>query len=288
VLIEVYVMSNIAEPDDINLRKLLDKSIELANLSDDMCQDVEFKFIDDDQTLMALAFVSKETDLLRSLCTLIENKHHRDGQLIARSMLEGLGHLLLASKDPNYAHKWRAYVFVADFKLILEKEGKHEVVDPLYKLHIIKQLDTEGKQFYSTKARKALQDDQALLPDPYKNENKWAGMDIAAIYKRLERQEIYDSAYRDMSGWVHWGISGLTKAIDFKDTNIQYKSQLSDVTARNTLIVGFEAMWEAARVLNSFLIKTKKAHLVPRFDKNLSKLLDDYRNAGFTLSFIKI
>lgn len=105
VLIEVYVMSNIesTELDDIHLRKLLSISNELANLSDEMCQDVKFDFIDDDQTSMALCFVSKETDLLRSLCTLIKNNHHRDGQLIARSMVEGLGHLLLASSDSNYA-----------------------------------------------------------------------------------------------------------------------------------------------------------------------------------------
>ena len=107
------------------------------------------------------------------------------------------------------------------------------------------------------------------------------------LYKRLKRQRIYDLAYRDMSGWVHWGISGLTKVIDFKDTNIRYQSQSSQVTASNTLIVGFESTWEAARVLNSFLSKTKKAPLVPKFNKNLGKLLDDYRSAGFKLSFIE-
>ena len=78
-------------------------------------------------------------------------------------------------------HKWRAYAIVADFKLILKKEANDETVDPAYKSRIIKQLDNEGKQFYSKKARTALQNKEALPPDPYNNENNWAGIDVASI-----------------------------------------------------------------------------------------------------------
>lgn len=62
----------------------------------------------------------------------------------------------------------------------------------------------------------------------------------------------------------------------------------SQVIGLNSLIAGFESMWEVARVLKSFLSRTDKAHLESEYDERLMKLLYKYKIAGFELNFIKI
>jgi len=178
-----------------------------------MCEDLGHDFITNDQILMALCFVSKEADLLKSLCILIESHQDRDGQLIARYMVEGLTHLLLASKDPKHAHKWRAYALVHDFKLIQEKDAKHETFDESYRSEIVERLKTEGEQFYKDKAKKALKAGKLLPQDPYRNENVWAGINVADICDQLNRRDLYDFAYKDISKWVHWSLPGIVSAL---------------------------------------------------------------------------
>lgn len=94
---------------------------------------------------MALCFVSKQMEHLRSVCMLIAVGRDRDAALIARSMVEGMGLLLWAARKPTERPLlWRSSVWVEEWCQLQTKEAPGEDIETSRKLDIQAQLDRYG------------------------------------------------------------------------------------------------------------------------------------------------
>jgi hypothetical protein len=68
---------------------------------------------DDHLGFMTLCFVSKQVEHLRSICVLVDAGRDRDAGLLARPMVEGLGLLLWAARQPCIRPlQWRGLAWV--------------------------------------------------------------------------------------------------------------------------------------------------------------------------------
>src|SRR3989339_687799 len=87
-----------SERDIPTLRLFVDRLFLLANeaMHTHICYDEA-----DHLAFMSLSFVSKQIDHLKTIRILVDMGQHKDAELIARSMIEGLFLLLWAARDPS-------------------------------------------------------------------------------------------------------------------------------------------------------------------------------------------
>lgn len=109
--------------------------------------------------VMALSFVAKQSEHLRSVRALIRISAHRDALLIARTMLEGLGRLLWAfNRRPERTDLWLWYGAILDWRRTLRNEQAGMIVDAREKAELKRYVDQHGPNYYREKVRKAIDD----------------------------------------------------------------------------------------------------------------------------------
>lgn len=172
---------------------------------------------DDGADVMALAFVTKQTEHLRSVRALIDIDAHRDALLIARTMLEGLGRLSWAFKEkPERTELWLWYGAILDWRQIQKNEKDGIAVDPQEKTELKAYVTTHGSAYVRAKVSKALAaaeangTDYQIPDDPWGND--WTKFDVRSMFVEVGMEDLYDRSYRDASEWVHWGPRAMLRA----------------------------------------------------------------------------
>ena len=152
---------------------------------------------DDHLGFMTLSFVSKQMEHLRSICILVDAGRDRDAGLIARVMVEGLGLLLWAARQPaTRPLQWRGYAWVVDWRLVRQMEQSGVQIDPSRMSQIDRQLKTLGSIMFSTKAQKAHQAGNSLPTDPCR---RWRDLKTHDVLTEVAGERLYETIYRDTS-----------------------------------------------------------------------------------------
>ena len=252
-----------SERDIPTLRLFVDRLFLLANeaMHTHICYDEA-----DHLAFMSLSFVSKQIDHLKTIRILVDMGQHKDAELIARSMIEGLFLLLWVTHDPSTRPLlWRSYAIVEDFRLMRKKEQAGETIDSSHKQNIDEQLNIYGSQFFTNKARTAQKEGLPLPQDPYRK--NWTGKTIREICEEVEGVNLYEKIYCETSEWIHWTPRGLGSAIRRKGEMVHYYQQSTESEA-TALACAFQALLESLVLLDS--------HLNLGFSNNLKELRNTY------------
>ncbi len=173
---------------------------------------------EDGASVMALGFVTKQREHLRSVRILIDANAHRDALLIARTMVEGMGLLLWAfNQKPERTDRWYWYETVLDWHQTRENEEDGIVVDPQDKALLKAYLDKHGPKYYRPKVRKGLQAAERdgtvyeMPDDPW--ETKWTPTNVADMFDAVGGELSYKGIYRDASEWIHWSPRPILRAM---------------------------------------------------------------------------
>jgi hypothetical protein len=227
---------------------------------------------DDHLGFMTLCFVSKQVEHLRSICVLIDAGRDRDAGLVARAMLEGLGLLLWASSQPvTRPLRWRGYAWVEDWRLVQKRELSGEQVDPTWKSRIDQELKALGPIMYSENANKCLRAGKPLPDDPYM---KWTDVKAGKVLAEVGAMRLYKTIYRDTSGWGHWNVAAIGRAIERSDGGVRY-SETNPEMAAVALAAGFQALFESASQLDQHFTRGFASRLVQLRDAYLTQLGTD-------------
>ncbi len=169
---------------------------------------------------------------------------HRDVQLVARSMIEGLCQLKWAAGDPEVrAERWRLFGFVHDWRLMQRNLGAGKEVPPDTRHRIEQGLAAHGHLFEFTDAARRKQKGK----DPYMPH--WSGLSAYRICEAVKGQKLYDSGYTAFSDWHHWSPGGLLKAVKAEGQ----KRSFPEPTARDVLgahVVAFQCLFETMEQAN--------------------------------------
>ena len=194
---------------------------ELLALADGIMRHVRYSE-DDHFGFMALCFIGKQVDHMKSILVLDESP---DVVLIARSMIEGLCQLLWTVKDPcARGLQWRAYSYIQDWRVMEEKIAAGERVDRETHARIEEGIRLYGDQFLTSEARKKRTRGEPLPRDPYRK--SWTGHQVRQICEEVKGELLYLHLYRPFSDYHHWSPSGLGIAVKRQQNEVVYSSRL--------------------------------------------------------------
>ncbi len=218
--------------------------------------------------MMSILFLSKQMEHMISIIILVEKGQGRDSEIIARSMYEGLVQIRWAQQDPNdRALRWRSYLWVSLWRKLREKQKNGKQINPTTQNQVNQELQQYGKQFYTARAKRQLEESNSLPDDPYRD--NWFGKTLRQIANDVKGEPLYKGLYKPICQWVHWDPIALEKAIKTKGEETQYHSP-SYISSYNSLAFGFQCLYETADIVN--------AHLKKGFDEKLNDLKDRYIN----------
>jgi hypothetical protein len=221
---------------------------------------------DDHLGVMGICFLSKQYDHLEGVLLLQEHKH-RDAELIARSMLEGLALFLWASQKPNERpQQWREFGHVHNFRLLRQEQQLLKDLDPAHVARIEERVKALGDQFYSPRTFRALEKGEPLPDDPFTQD--WtAGLSVKEVFGKIESDRQLHKYYLRFSDWHHWSFAGLARALDTKGASIKYKSD-SELSSIQALAVGFQCLYQTCELVSQ--------HFGLNFESRLEQLKNDY------------
>lgn len=169
--------------------------------------------------VMALSFVTKQNEHLRSIRTLLSVGAHRDAQLIARTMIEGLGRLVWAFNNvPERTELWFWFGAIVDWRQTQKNEESGIPVPHLERTELKAYVEQHGPNYYRKGVRQKLQaskdaGDAFKLPDdPWAND--WTAVSLESMFAEIQATFLYDGIYRDTSEWVHWGPRSILRAME--------------------------------------------------------------------------
>lgn len=230
--------------------------------------------------LMVLVFFSKQSEHLESLLTLTESAPSRDTALVARSMLEGLAQLHWAHQQPEErAERWKAYAFVADWRLLRRKDEAGEPTDPHRRSFIQEGLQRYGDLFLTKKAKRVKQAGQPLPFDPY--HDTWTGKTGAVLIREAMGQRLYDFPYGRFVDWHHWNHHGILSPLSSLDNGLAY-SLHSFVMAASCLALGILVMEKTMEIADEQLrleISDRLDCLHDEYCQRLGPSVEDDRRA---------
>jgi len=220
---------------------------DLLALTDEIMQRVPYSE-DDHFGFMALYFISKQVDHMKSILMLDESP---DVVLIARSMIEGLCQLLWAAKDPGTRGlQWDAYTYIHYWRVMQEKIEAGEPVDKESRARIEKGIRLYGDQFLKSDARKKRTRGEPLPKDPYRK--SWTGHQVRQICEEVKGELLYLHLYRPFSEYHHWSPSGLCIAVKHQQNGVVYSSRLPQRTAA-ALTTAFHCLLQTVEVVDRHL-----------------------------------
>ncbi len=209
----------------------------------------------DGADVMALTFVEKQREHLRSVRLLLDAKQHHDAYLIARTMIEGMGRLLWAfRRTPERTDLWLRFGAVLDWRQIKSNEANGMVYTPEDKDQLKAFLDEHGPRYYTSKVRKAIADaEQAGTPyelpdDPW--DYKWTDTTVKKMFTEVEGDELYESVYGTSSEWVHWGVRSVLRATDTKERVTPGFTEVDWGLAVHALQLGCQSLLQSLEVLD--------------------------------------
>ena len=209
----------------------------------------------DGADVMALTFVEKQREHLRSVRLLLDAKQHRDAYLIARTMIEGMGRLLWAFKEtPERTDLWFRFGAVLDWRQIKSNEANGMVYTPEEKDKLRAYLDEHGPRYYTSKVRKAVADaEQAGTPyelpdDPW--DYKWTDTTVKQMFTEVEGDKLYESVYATSSEWVHWGVRSALRAADETEWGTSGFTEVDWGQAVHALQLGCQSLLQSLEVLD--------------------------------------
>lgn len=158
---------------------------------------------------MALSFVAKQREHLRSVRTLIAAGLHRDAQLIARTMLEAWGRLRWAfNQVPERTDQWFWFGAILDWRQMAKNKQDGIVVDPADEAALKPYVDQYGPNYFRKKIRDNIEKAQRdgteyTIPDDPWNKSEWTDTDLRSMLEELLEERLYDTFYRRTSEWGH-------------------------------------------------------------------------------------
>lgn len=205
----------------------------------------------DNLVFMALCFVPRQAEYLKSVCLLTDAGEHNAAGLIARSMIEGLALLLLAVNDNTLPERWRAYAAVENLALLRKRELQGNKVTPDIRSAIELQVTLFGERFYKRKSRQKQSDGKPLPANPF-HQNWYRGIHISDVFAKVRGDKLYEWIYWDTSRLAHWTVGGLTKDLRGDDESFEY-TQESPAIAATALAAGFQSLHESLAFLDRYL-----------------------------------
>ena len=234
--------------------------------------------------VMVLSFVTKQHEHLRSVTTLIAAGSHRDAQLIARTMLEGLSILLWAIRNrPERTDLWFWYGAILDWRQIMEIERGGLQVDAQEKAELRQYVDEHGPKYLRDKVKKAMEEATAsgsaykLPEDPWRT--NWTTSSIEAMFTEVGGQPLYDRVYRKSSEWVHWGPRTILRAMEPAQWGTAGFTAHDWPAAARAIQGGCQALLQSMEVLNEHFglgISERLGEL----DDSMSTILSESIEAG--------
>lgn len=205
--------------------------------------------------VMALSFVTKQYEHLRSVRTLIDVKAHRDALLLARTMIEGLGRLLWAfNKRPKRTDLWLWYGAILDWRQTTKNEEDGITVDLQMKAELKLYVDEHGSDYYRAKVIEAIQaaengEHKFDLPrDPWRND--WTVAKVESMFVEVGGQLLYDKVYRYSSEWLHWGPRAILRAQDHTEWGVAGFTEEDWQAAALALQTGCQSLLQSLEVLD--------------------------------------
>ena len=168
--------------------------------------------------------------------------------MIARSMVEGLCQLIWASEEPERAFRWRAFVYLNDWRLQNLRERQGTAPDAKRRDDIEQVLHEHGDIFLTRKAKRAKDSGQPLPQDPY--QKHWrADFKLREFCEERSIERLYTEAYEPFSDWHHWGVGGLGAAIRRANGSISYERESLNDSAVS-LSAAFQSVLQSIQVVN--------------------------------------
>jgi hypothetical protein len=218
---------------------------------------------------MAYLIVNKQLEHLKSIVVLNDSGQHRDTQLIARTMVEGLALIYWAAADRDKRPlQWRACAWVEEFTILY---GKPEYAK--YKEEIETMLKTFCTSFLKPSSRgKSIGE---ITPADYVRGCRWEetatgvfnNVAIRKIFVDAGLEPIYKTYYADTSNWVHWNPIGIAEALNSESGFPTYDRETQYIGAIG-YISGFNSLLQSAKFLNG--------HLKLGFNETLDDLEKDF------------
>lgn len=212
--------------------------------------------------VMAIFFLSKQYEHMKAIIAL---RQHRDSELVARSMLEGLVQFVWAAQDQSRAFDWRVYGHVHNFRQLREDPGLLSNDPEAVKRHE-EALAEYGTKFFTAKARAAESQGGEMPKDPFFKE--WTGKSLKELCGEVQADALY-RFYRRFSDWHHWSFAGLSRALDTSNPKfVSYKPE-SKMSAAHALVLGFQCLYQTCEIAGK------------HFDLHLDESLERIRNQHF-------
>lgn len=214
---------------------------------------------------MAVSFVSKQDEHLRSLRILVRAGQHRDAFLIARTMIEGLTQLLWSfNNQPNGPDEWFWYGAIEDWRQLNENKANGLEVDPEAQALAQQLLDAYGSHYYTSKALRKAKDGAPLPADPYRR--KWISLDAAAVFEKTRGSDLYEAVYREASDWIHWSPRSMLLGIS--DEGEVQKHKIDDPPrASQALAAGVLSLLQSLEVLDNHFQTGINGELAKLYEK---------------------
>ena len=176
---------------------------------------------------------------------------HRDADLIARSMIEGLCQLKWAAQDPDErGDRWRRFTWVHDWRLLQKKLGAGLPVPARLRKRIEEGVGKHAADFLKKKSKKGSGPHTSPSPsatDPYVTH--WSGTTVAALCSSVQARPLYEWAYSQFSDWHHWSPGGFLRATQRSGNRITFTVP-EEEDALPTNVVAFQCLFETLEMAN--------------------------------------
>ena len=209
----------------------------------------------DGASVMALTFVTKQREHMRSVRLLIDAGQHRDSELIARTMIEGMARLLWAFNDsPKRTELWLWFGAILDWRQTLRNEAENTAVDQQEKEELKKLVDQHGPNYYrknvEKEANKAAEAGTiAELPsDPWTRE--WTNASVESMFIEVDGRGLYEGRYRYTSEWIHWGPRAIFRAIQPAEWGVAGFQEVDWRSAISALQMATQSQMQCLQVLD--------------------------------------
>lgn len=205
----------------------------------------------DDFGFVALCFLSKQLDHVRSVALLVEARQDRDACLIARSMLEGMALLLWAARDSAVrARMWRTFALVEDFRTLRRMEATGQPVDPADRGALLARVHAECAAHLKKAAIEAQRQKQPLPDDPFRP--YWHGTTVKDILEEVGAGCATARLYEEPSQWTHWTPRGIGPTIQRSGDGFSIDPR-SEQCAALALALAFQAIYQTLDLLADHL-----------------------------------
>ena len=194
--------------------------------------------------VMSICFLSKQFDHLNAIMLL---GTHRDSELVARSMLEGLAQFIWAvNGGQERARRWRDFGHIHNLRQ-LRNNPSLTTPDSVFKERVENNVQAFGNTFYSKNALNSEKRGIMLPGDPFAID--WTCMSVKELFGQVESDGTLYRYYMRFAEWHHWAFAGFARALDITGSSINYKPK-SKVSAAQALAAGFQCLFQTCELVS--------------------------------------